>query len=147
MKGLKFVKQPVGRNKIGKLIPDMCKAAGIEGYKTGHSGKVTCATTLYREGFSDQLIKERTGHRSLEALHQYKRTGSQQQEDLSMALGPSIADKENEKPSKCDSDDDDFMPLKKKFKPPVQPEIGVPTQGMFPHSCMNQCTFNITIQK
>ena len=149
-KGLKFARQPVGRNKIAKLIPDMCKAARIEGYKTGHSGKVTCATTLYREGFSDQLIKERTGHRSLEALHQYKRTGSQQQQDLSMALGPSISgmkpnfDKENVKP-KCDSDDDDFVPLKKKAK--LQPEIGVPTQGMFPHSCMNQCTFNITIQK
>jgi len=83
--------------------------------------KVTCATTLYREGFSDQLIKEQTGHRSLEALHQYKRTGSQQQQDLSMALGPSISgmkpnfDKENVKP-KCDSDDDDFVPLKKKAK-------------------------------
>ena len=79
--------------------------------------KVTCATTLYREGFSDQLIKERTGHRSLEALHQYKRTGSQQQQDLSMALGPSISgmkpnfDKENVKP-KCDSDDDDCAPEK-----------------------------------
>jgi len=149
-KGLKFARQPVGRNKIAKLIPDMCKAARTEGYKTGHSGKVTCATTLYREGFSDQLIKERTGHRSLEALHQYKRTGLQQQQDLSMALGPSISgmkpsfDKENVKP-KCDSDDDDFVPLKKKAK--LQPEISVLTQGMFPHSCMNQCTFNITIQK
>ena len=155
-KGLTFAKQPVGRNKIAKLIPDMCKAAGIEGYKTGHSGKVTCATTLYREGFSDQLIKERTGHRSLEALHQYKRTGSKQQQDLSMALGPSISgakpddkklkydsNKKNEKP-KCDSDDDDFVPLKKKAK--LQPQVAVPVQ-MFPHSCMNRCTFNITIQK
>ncbi len=51
---------------------------GIEGRKTGHSGEVTCATTLYRQGFSDQLIKERTGHCSLEALHKYKRTGPDQ---------------------------------------------------------------------
>ena len=54
-------------------------SGGIDGRKTGHSGKVTCATTLYRQNFGDQLIKERTGHRSLEALHKYKRTGSDQQ--------------------------------------------------------------------
>jgi len=37
-------------NTLAKLVPNICKAAGIEGYKTGHSGKVTCATTLYRQG-------------------------------------------------------------------------------------------------
>ena len=75
----RFGKQAVGRNTLARIIPVMCKAAGIEGLKTGHSGKVTCATTLYHQNFSDQLIKERTGHRSLEALHKYKRTGSDQQ--------------------------------------------------------------------
>jgi hypothetical protein len=43
----RFANQPVGRNTLAKIIPNMCKAAGIEGSKTGHSGKVTCATTLY----------------------------------------------------------------------------------------------------
>ena len=56
----RFGKQAVGRNTLGQLIPEMCKAAGIPGRKTGHSGKVTCATTLYQHNFSDQLIKERT---------------------------------------------------------------------------------------
>ena len=62
----------VGRNKLAQIIPEMCKAAGIQGKKTGHSGKVTCATVPH---FSDQLIKERTGHRSVESLHKYKHTG------------------------------------------------------------------------
>lgn len=35
----------------------MCKAAGMQGHKTGHSGKVTCATTLYHQNFSNQLIR------------------------------------------------------------------------------------------
>ena len=43
---------------LAGLIPEMCKAAGIQGHKTGHSGKVTCAATLYQQNFSDQLIKE-----------------------------------------------------------------------------------------
>ena len=33
----KFSKQCVGRNTWAKLIPNMCKIAGIDGYKTGHS--------------------------------------------------------------------------------------------------------------
>ena len=71
----------------------MCKQAGIDGHKTGHSGKVTCATTLYRQNFGDQLIKERTGHRSLEVLHKYKHTGSDQQYEVSMALLPMVNSK------------------------------------------------------
>lgn len=86
-----FGKQPVGRNVLGRIIPDMCKAAGIEGRKTGHSGKVTCATSLYHQNFEDQLIKEHTGHNSLEALHKYKRTRSDQQFQVSMALLPPVA--------------------------------------------------------
>ena len=58
----RYEKQSVGRNKLAMIIPDMCKEAGIEGYKTGHSGNITCATTLYRHNFSDQEIKECTGH-------------------------------------------------------------------------------------
>ena len=53
-----------------------------------------------QQNYSDQLIRERTGHRSLEALHKYKRTGSDQQYDVSMALLLCLAkleenDKEN----------------------------------------------------
>ncbi len=104
----RYGKQPVGRNKLSQIIPQMCKEAGIEGRKTGHSGKVTCATALYRQDFSDQLIKERTGHRSLEALHKYKRTGPDQQYKVSMALLPQIDGKENKKLC-MDDDDDEFM--------------------------------------
>ena len=128
----------------------MCKAAGIEGYKTGHSGKVTCATTLYRQGFSDQLIKERTGHHSLEALHQYKRTSSNQQHEFSLALAPPAphtlhVNKENMLPATSDEDEDDFVPLKKK------PKVGIAmdgeAHGLFPRLCLSNCTFNISIQK
>ena len=74
---LSFSKQSVVHNTLAKLIPNiMCNEAGIEGYKTEHFHKNTCATTLHRQRFSDQLIKERTGHRSIEGLHQYKRTMS-----------------------------------------------------------------------
>ena len=66
----------------------MCRAAGIEGRKTGNSRKVTCATTLYRKNFTDQQIQERTGHQSMKALFKYKRTSSIQHWLVSNALQP-----------------------------------------------------------
>ena len=109
----------------------MCKAAGIPGRKTGHSGKVTCATALYQQNFNDQLIKERTGQRSIEALHKYKRTGSDQQMKVSMALLPKVG-KENVP----EDDDDDFKPVKKKSK--VED-----SKGMSPLSTITNCIFNL----
>ena len=131
----RFAKQAVGRNTLSQLISKMCKAAGIEGHKTGHSGKVTCATVLYQSDFGDQLIQERTGHRSLEALHKYKRTNSDQQYKVSMALEPKpTKNKENI------DDDDDFVCRKKKPKlSPKDPDV----KGMFPGSTLTNCTFNI----
>ena len=74
--------------------------------------EIMCATTHYHQNVSDQLIKERTGHCSLEALN-YKLTGSDQQYDVSMALLPS---QEKENLPTTHDDDKDFVPLKKKPK-------------------------------
>ena len=64
---------------------------------------------LYQQNFSDQIIEERTGHRSIEALHKYKRTGTDQKMNVSMALLPKLG-KENV------ADDDDLKPVKKNLK-------------------------------
>ena len=111
----RFKKQAVGRNVLVQLIPEMCKAAEIKGRKTGHSEKVTCATILYHQDFSDQLIKERTGHHSLEALYKYKRTGADQRYDVYMALLPPLAvtSKQEGKENAPKDDNDDFVPLKR----------------------------------
>ncbi|XP_002736415.1 uncharacterized protein LOC100368680 [Saccoglossus kowalevskii] len=65
----------------------MTDIAGIKGYHTGHSGKVTQATTLFRQNFDEQLIAERTGHSSL-AIRSYKRTSDEQTKAVSDALQP-----------------------------------------------------------
>ena len=68
------------------MVRDMCRQAGIPGYKTNHSLRVTIATRLYRHGVDEQLIMERTGHRSLDGVRSYKRTSADQQEALSDIL-------------------------------------------------------------
>ena len=77
---------PVGRNKLASVVSTMCKLAGIGGYKTNHSLRATAATRLYSSGVNEQLVMERTGHRSTEGVRSYKRTSSEQQEAVSDIL-------------------------------------------------------------
>ena len=77
---------PVGRNKLAKAVAKMCEDGGIEGYKTNHSLRATAATRLYASGVDEQLVMERTGHRSLEGIRSYKRTTSNQKEAVSDIL-------------------------------------------------------------
>ncbi|CAG2223082.1 unnamed protein product [Mytilus edulis] len=65
------------------------KEAGIDGYFTNHSGKRTCATTLYQAGVPEQEIMNRTGHRSVESVRKYKRASSEMLKDISNILEPS----------------------------------------------------------
>ena len=131
---LRFTQQLIGIQTLAKLIPRMCEAAGVSGRKTGHSGKVTCATTLYRKNFPDQQIKERTGHRSIEALYKYKRTSSIQHQEVSDALQPpaltSLADSH-----------DTVLSVTKKPKLDGCPDFG----GLLPQSTLNNCTLSINM--
>ena len=61
----------------------MCINAGIEGQKSNHSPCATGASELFEAGEPEKIIKERTGHRSLEALRVYDRTTMDQQEAVS----------------------------------------------------------------
>ena len=56
----------------------MCKQAGIPRYDTNHSLRATAATRLYHAGVDEQMVMERTGHRSLEGVRTYKHTSKQQ---------------------------------------------------------------------
>uniref|UniRef100_A0A1I8GBN5 RNB domain-containing protein n=1 Tax=Macrostomum lignano TaxID=282301 RepID=A0A1I8GBN5_9PLAT len=73
-----FSNRPIGKNTLCKFMREMCTEAGINGRVTNHSLRATCATRLYHANVDEQLIMERTGHRSLSALRCYKRTSDVQ---------------------------------------------------------------------
>ena len=77
---------PIGHSTLAGTVSRMCKAAGTAGYKTNHSLRATAATRLYQAGVDEQLIMEKTGHRSLEGVRSYKRTNTEQQENISDIL-------------------------------------------------------------
>lgn len=100
---IRFGTLPVGINTLSKYFSSMCSAANIDiqGRRfTNHSGKVTCATSLYEKEFDEQTIMSRTGHRSL-AVRSYKRASSTMVKAVSDALQPKFTAQENKK-MKCD---------------------------------------------
>ena len=80
-----YSREPLGHNTLSQSIESMCKAAGITGFRSNHSLRATSATRLYAAGTDEQLIMERTGHRSVEGVRSYKRT-STEQEGVSVIL-------------------------------------------------------------
>ena len=77
----------LGHNTSECTIKSMCKSAEVTGYKTNHSLHATATTRLYHAGVDEQLIMERTGHKSLDRVRSYNRTSAKQQEYLSDILG------------------------------------------------------------
>ncbi len=67
----------------------MCAEAGVSGHKTNHSLRATGASELFEAGVPEQMIKERTVHRSLEALRLYERTTEDQHQAVSVILSSS----------------------------------------------------------
>ena len=81
-----FMNTPVGHNTLNQTVKRLCQAAGIEGFKTNHSLRVTNATRLFASGVDEQLIMSRTGHHSVDGVRVYKRIGEEQQQQVSDVL-------------------------------------------------------------
>ncbi len=64
----------------------MCSEAQIDGRKTNHSLRAIGASELFQAGVPEKIIKERTGHHSLEALRTYERTTTEQHQAISGVL-------------------------------------------------------------
>ena len=76
-KGPAFGNQPLGENTLRTFLRRMFEEAGIDTtgrFITNHAVKATLCTNLSNEGFDDQQISSRSGHRS-KALWRYKSMG------------------------------------------------------------------------
>ena len=81
-----YTRKPLGHNILSGTVSSICKLAGIQGFKTNHSLRATATSRLYQSGVDEQLVMERTGHRSVEGVRSYKRTSDRQREALSDIL-------------------------------------------------------------
>jgi hypothetical protein len=65
----------------------LCKKLSIfcfmfTGFYSNHSLRATCATRLFEQGVDEQLIAQKTGHRS-NAIRGYKRPSANQEKEVS----------------------------------------------------------------
>ena len=109
-----FKKTPIGVHTLEKTVSTMCKNAGVSGYKTNHSLRVTTATRLFQSGLDEQLIMERTGHRSTAGVRSYKRTSNEQKQAVSAVLNQT-------KRPKTGSQEDDVIELTTGVRKPLLP--------------------------
>ena len=73
-------------NTLGNTVKRLCQDAGISGFKTNHSLRVTNATRLFQHGVDEQLIMTRTGHCRVSGVCAYNRVSDDQKETLSSNL-------------------------------------------------------------
>ena len=57
----KFENAPIGIHKLNSIVPFLMNVAGLE-VKTAYCLRVTTAKDLFRAGYQEKLISERTGH-------------------------------------------------------------------------------------
>ena len=113
------------------MLRDMCKNAGIKKENiSNHSLRASGTTQLFQSGVSEKVIKERTGHRSLEALRKYERTSDEQQVAVSEILTSQREILSNEEIS---------ISKKSDCNPPKRRPLSVVNQTPQPLVTMNDC--------
>ncbi len=63
--------RPLSVNAVAKVVNMLMMRAGIPGRYTNHSLCMIAATRMFNAGIEEQVVKERTGHKS-DAVHAYK---------------------------------------------------------------------------
>jgi len=100
-----YTKRPLGKNTICKMMKNICKTAGIN-ERTNHSLRATCATRMYEGKIDEQVIMERTGHRSVMGVRVYKKTSDILIKDSQVTLHQQNSKKV--KMSSCDPHQNQF---------------------------------------
>ena len=73
--------QPMGVNKLNKIMKDMTQAAGIPG-KTNDSGRKPLVQKLQESGVPPNQIIQITGHKNLQSVNNYSSLREQQMESI-----------------------------------------------------------------
>ena len=73
-----YSSQRLGRNRISQLMKKICSGAGVQNRYTNHSLRATGATRLFQSGTPENVIMERSGHRSTDGVRQYERVSLDQ---------------------------------------------------------------------
>ena len=66
-----FVNEPVGKNKVAKMLKTLCRAVDKPDNLTNHSCRGDAISLLFRNGFDSHKVQFLSEHASLESLNNY----------------------------------------------------------------------------
>lgn len=124
---------PVGYRTLMSTVARLCQSASIDDYNTNHSLRVTAATRLIQQGVDEQLIMTRTGHRTIEGVHAYKRVSEEKHHVLSGILNRSSVEPPKKKPKLEIEGQENSAPSKTSVNPRLT-EFG---EGLVINGCQN----------
>ena len=83
-----FKRQPVGKNKLGGLMKNMCSRANLSTDKkiTNHSARKHMIQTLSSQGVPPNQIMQISGHKNITSLNSYSRITNAQHQHIGQML-------------------------------------------------------------
>ena len=81
-----YVAQPMGKNKIQDIVPEMARNAGIKAKLTNHSLRRMTCQNLLSSGISPTVVIQLTGHKNVNSLQNYILADDKQQQTMSNVL-------------------------------------------------------------
>ena len=74
-----FMPQPMGINRIGQIMSRIARRAGLVGKYTNHSIRRSMCTQLFKKGMDSELIRQLSGHKTVQGLAPYTMASVDQQ--------------------------------------------------------------------
>lgn len=81
-----YKSQPIGVNKLGKMMKEMAFKSGLIGKKTNHSLRKTACTKLLHANVAPTLGTQFSGHKNLASFSNYATASFKQQKEISHIL-------------------------------------------------------------
>ncbi|CAH3124687.1 unnamed protein product [Pocillopora meandrina] len=67
-----YMRTPLGKNEIGKLMKTAAQSVGLQGNFTNHTVRKTCISHLMDAEVPVNYVAQLSGHRNLKSLDSYK---------------------------------------------------------------------------
>lgn len=100
-----FSHQPVGKNKLGRIMPDIAAKAQLQGRKVNHSCRKTFAQTLVNAGRPPTEVAHLGGWKSIQTINAYATPSMEQQAHASDIISSVMLPEESTAlavPTSCD---------------------------------------------
>ena len=141
-----YLKTPLGKNKIGKLIKIAAQTAGLQRNITNHSVQKTCLSHLMDAEVSGNYVTLLSSHKNLKSLDSYKAASVKHQQNMLLILSCSCEQSTSSSSVSHLVQESSIMPV----NPPkgVNPNKLFNPAGVFPGTCIGKidgCSFTFNI--